>query len=51
MVRRRVLCYEAGNAQGSLGILRRFPRSDVMHPTYKTLAELGRAIKTIFLSR
>lgn len=32
-------------------ILRRFTRSDVMHPTYKALAELGRAIKTIFLCR
>jgi TnpA family transposase len=32
-------------------ILRRFARSDVMHPTYKALAKLGRAIKTIFLCR
>ena len=32
-------------------ILRRFSRGDVMHPTYKALAELGRAIKTIFLRR
>ena len=30
-------------------ILRRFARTDVMHPTYKALAELGRAVKTIFL--
>ncbi len=30
-------------------ILRRFARAEVMHPTYKALAELGRAIKTIFL--
>ena len=29
-------------------ILRRFARSDVMHPTYKALAELGRAIKRFF---
>ena len=32
-------------------ILRRFARADVMHSTYKALAELGRAIKTIFLCR
>ena len=30
-------------------ILRRFTRSNVQHPTYKALAELGKAIKTLFL--
>ena len=32
-------------------ILRRFTRNNNQHPTYKALAELGRAIKTIFLCR
>jgi len=30
-------------------ILRRFTRSNVQHPTYKALAELSKALKTIFL--
>ena len=32
-------------------ILRRFTRANVQHPTYKALAELGKAVKTIFLCR
>jgi TnpA family transposase len=32
-------------------ILRRFTRQNVQHPTYRALAELGKAIKTIFLCR
>jgi TnpA family transposase len=32
-------------------ILRRFTRSNVQHPTYKALAELGKAAKTLFLCR
>jgi TnpA family transposase len=32
-------------------ILRRFTRSNVQHPTYAALAELGKAVKTIFLCR
>ena len=32
-------------------ILRRFTRNNVQHPTYKALAELGKALKTIFLCR
>jgi TnpA family transposase len=30
-------------------ILRRFTKSNVQHPTYKTLCELGKALKTVFL--
>jgi TnpA family transposase len=41
---------QAGTADPE-AILRRFARTDVMHPTYKALAEFGRAIKTIFLCR
>jgi len=32
-------------------ILRRFTRSNLQHPTYRALAELGKALKTIFLCR
>ncbi|MBV6388749.1 MAG: Tn3 family transposase ISNpu13 [Nitrosomonas europaea] len=32
-------------------ILRRFTKKNLQHPTYKALAELGKAIKTIFLCR
>jgi TnpA family transposase len=32
-------------------ILRRFTRSDVQHPTYAVLAELGKVRKTIFLCK
>jgi TnpA family transposase len=31
-------------------ILRRFTRGNVQHPTYRAMAELGKAYKTIFLS-
>jgi TnpA family transposase len=30
-------------------ILRRFTRNNIQHPTYKAFAELGKAVKTIFL--
>ncbi|MBE9230103.1 Tn3 family transposase, partial [Phormidium sp. LEGE 05292] len=30
-------------------ILKRFSRSNLVHPTYQALAELGKAVKTIFL--
>jgi TnpA family transposase len=32
-------------------ILRRFTKKNVQHPTYKALAELGKAVKTIFVCR
>ena len=32
-------------------ILRNFSRSEIQHPTHKALAELGKAVKTIFLCR
>ena len=32
-------------------ILRRFTRANQQHPTYQALAELGKAVKTIFLCR
>jgi TnpA family transposase len=32
-------------------IMRRFTRSNVQHPTYRALAELGKAMKTVFLCR
>ncbi len=32
-------------------ILRRFTRENIQHPTYKALAELGKAVKTVFLCR
>ena len=32
-------------------ILRRFVRSNIQHPTYKAFAELGKAVKTVFLCR
>ncbi|NJN47457.1 MAG: Tn3 family transposase, partial [Candidatus Competibacteraceae bacterium] len=32
-------------------ILRRFTRNNLKHPTYQALAELGKAVKTIFLCR
>lgn len=35
----------------SESILRRFTRTNAQHPTYGALAELGRAVKTIFLCK
>jgi TnpA family transposase len=32
-------------------ILRRFTRGNLQHPTYRALAELGKAVKSIFLCR
>ena len=31
--------------------MRRFTRNNLQHPTYRALAELGKAVKTIFLCR
>lgn len=39
-----------GTAQ-TQALLRRFTRNNIQHPTYKALAELGKAVKTIFLCR
>lgn len=38
----------AGTAETE-SILRRFTHSNLQHPTYRALSELGRAVKTIFL--
>jgi hypothetical protein len=32
-------------------ILKRFTRGNLLHPTYQALAELGKAVKTIFLCK
>ena len=32
-------------------ILRRFTRSQLQHPTYQAIVELGKAVKTVFLCR
>ena len=45
-----VTAVRLGTAETEL-ILRRFVRSNIQHPTYKAFAELGRAVKTIFLCR
>jgi TnpA family transposase len=47
MVRYATALYE--RTADAESILRRFTRSNVQHPTYKALAELGRAVKTLFL--
>jgi len=39
-----------GTAQTE-AIFRRFTKSNIQHPTYRALAELGRAVKTVFLCR
>ncbi len=39
---------KVGTAEAE-AILRRFTRSNLQHPTYRALSELGRAVKTVFL--
>jgi TnpA family transposase len=39
------------NTAETESILRRFTKKNAQHPTYKGLAELGKAVKTIFLCR
>jgi TnpA family transposase len=41
----------AERTAGPEAILRRFTRSNMQHPTYRALAELGKAVKTAFLCR
>ena len=48
----QIIKYTTALKQGTAdpeSILRRFTRNNIQHPTYKALAELGKAIKTIFL--
>jgi TnpA family transposase len=47
MVRYATALYE--RTADAEAILRRFTRANAQHPTYKALAELGKAIKTLFL--
>ena len=48
----QMIRYTTGIRNGTAdaeSILRRFTRSNVQHPTYRALAELGKALRTIFL--
>ena len=47
---KHVIAIKAGMTDAE-SLLRRFTRVNIQHPTYKAFAELGRAIKTIFLCR
>jgi TnpA family transposase len=47
MVRYATALYE--RTADAEAILRRFTRANAQHPTYKALAELGKAVKTLFL--
>lgn len=43
-------CCAWGTADAE-AILKRFTRNNYQHPTYKALAELGKALKSIFICR
>jgi TnpA family transposase len=50
-VKNRYITPAALASASAVPILRRFTRNNVQHPTYKAFAELGKAVKTIFLCR
>ena len=50
----QMICYATALRLGTAeaeAILSRFTRTNLMHPTYQALLELGKAVKTVFLCR